>query len=173
MRVLQIQHIYKGVFFSQIRMRGAGFINDDGQVLTRGPVHEAFADLTQSADLPDEVISRSPPDPIEELPPDQKPEGDNVTWIPGYWSWDGERGDFIWISGVWRDLPPNRQWVPGYWTDVRGGHQFIAGFWQEVGHDDVEYFPQPPQPLDVGPSSPSPGANYTWARGSWRWSNRS
>lgn len=33
------------------------------------------------------------------LPPDQKPEGDDVAWIPGYWAWDDERNDFLWVSG--------------------------------------------------------------------------
>lgn len=53
---------------------------------------------------------------IEEVPPEQKPTGDNVDWIPGYWAWDDERTDFLWVSGIWRSLPPGRQWVSGYWA---------------------------------------------------------
>ncbi len=37
--------------------------------------------------------------------PDQKPEGTNVQWIPGYWSWDDERKDYLWVSGFKRDVP--------------------------------------------------------------------
>ena len=89
------------------------------EVLTRGPVHEAFAQAVTFDPQPGIVVPKAPPAPIEEMPPAQKPEGDNVVWIPGYWDWDDERDDFIWVSGIWRALPPGRQWVPGYW--VRSG----------------------------------------------------
>ncbi len=85
------------------------------QVLTRGPVHEAFAETVTFDAEPGIVVPKAPPAAIEELPPDQKPEGANVSWIPGYWAWDDERNDFLWVSGIWRDLPPGRQWLPGYW----------------------------------------------------------
>ena len=91
------------------------------QVLTRGPVHEAFAETVTFDPEPGIVVPKSPPAAIEELPPDQKPEGANVAWIPGYWAWDDERNDFLWVSGIWRDLPPGRQWVPGYWGQSEKG----------------------------------------------------
>src|SRR5437016_4452541 len=56
------------------------------EVQARGPVHEAFATpLTEPKALP--LHGKKPPLPIEELPPDEKPEGD-VVWIGGYFSWD-------------------------------------------------------------------------------------
>src|SRR5438270_10453903 len=58
------------------------------EVQARGPVHEAYAEPTQASPEPTPLVDRQPPDPIEEMPPDQKPEGDNVNWIPGYWAWD-------------------------------------------------------------------------------------
>ncbi len=58
-------------------------------MLAKGPVHEAFA-TTAEAPAETPTVKKQPPEPIEELPPDQKPEGDNVQWIPGYWSWDEE-----------------------------------------------------------------------------------
>ena len=88
------------------------------EVLTRGPVHEAFAETITFDPEPGIVVPKAPPDPIEEMAPDQRPEGANVTWIPGYWGWDDERNDFLWVSGIWRALPPGRQWVPGYWGTV-------------------------------------------------------
>ena len=69
------------------------------QVLTRGPVHEAFAGIITSNPEPGVVVPKAPPETIEEVPPDEKPEGTNVTWIPGYWAWDDERNDFLWVSG--------------------------------------------------------------------------
>ena len=139
------------------------------QVLTRGPVHEAFAEASMTGATAGVVITKAPPDPIAELPPDQRPEGDNVAWIPGYWSWDDDRSDFIWVSGVWRDLPPGRQWVPGYWTAVQGGSQWISGFWGDVAQTEVTYLPPPPEPLEAGPSSPAPRPDTLWTSGCWVW----
>ncbi len=146
------------------------FTSDEGvEVLTRGPVHEAFANLSESESEAGYLISRQPPDEIEELPPDYRPEGDNVAWIPGYWSWDDDRDDYIWVSGVWRELPPDRQWVPGYWTSTRGGWQFVSGFWASNSRNDIEYLPRPPDPIERGPSSPRIGADDYWSPGSWVW----
>lgn len=89
-------------------------VNDGMEVLTRGPVHEAFAGMVTFDPEPGIVTPKMPPAAIEELPPEQRPAGTNVAWIPGYWAWDDERADFLWVSGVWRELPPGRQWVPGY-----------------------------------------------------------
>ena len=72
------------------------------EVLTRGPVHEAFAETVTFDPQPGSVAPKAPPAPIEELPPDERPEGGNVAWIPGYWAWDDERSDFLWVSGIWR-----------------------------------------------------------------------
>src|SRR5262245_10063417 len=81
---------------------------DGVEVLTRGPVHEAFAETIVFDPEPGVVVPKEPPDLIEEVPPEQKPEGTNVEWIPGYWAWEDERNDFLWVSGVWRAVPPDR-----------------------------------------------------------------
>src|SRR5436853_312690 len=93
---------------------------DGAEVVAKGPVHEAFATTAEPNAAPNPVVAKQPPDPIEELPPDQKPEGDNVQWIPGYWHWDDESSQFMWISGFWREPPPGRVWVPGSWREVQG-----------------------------------------------------
>jgi hypothetical protein len=43
------------------------------QVLTRGPVHEAFAEPVVFNPEPGPVVPEEPPQPVEEVPPDQKP----------------------------------------------------------------------------------------------------
>src|SRR2546421_612846 len=88
------------------------------EVLARGPVHEAYATPNDLRPQASPVIAKEPPDPIEDLPPDQKPDGENVVWIPGYWAWDTETDNFLWVSGFWRDAPPDRPWVPGTWERV-------------------------------------------------------
>ena len=139
------------------------------QVLTRGPIHEAFAEASMMGATAGAVIPKMPNDPITELPPDQRPEGDNVAWVPGYWSWDDDRSDFIWLSGVWRDLPPGRQWIPGYWARVEGGSRWISGFWGDAAQNEVSYLPTPPRSLEAGPNSPAPGPEGVWSSGSWIW----
>lgn len=139
------------------------------QVLTRGPVHEAFAETVTFEPQPGVVAPKTPPADIEELPPDQKPEGDDVAWIPGYWAWDDERNDFLWVSGVWRALPPGRQWVPGYWGQTSQGYQWTSGYWADATVEEVDYLSEPPATLEVGPSTSAPSANSTWLPGCWRW----
>ena len=139
------------------------------QVLTRGPVHEAFAETVTFDPEPGIVVPTAPPVAIEELPPDQKPEGVNVAWIPGYWGWDDERNDYLWVSGVWRALPPGRQWVPGYWAKLARGFQWTSGYWADAKASEVEYLPEPPATVEVGPNIAASSADQTWVPGCWIW----
>ena len=137
--------------------------------LTSGPIHEAYADVVQLEPSESTVIDREPPAPINELPPEQRPEGQRVEWLPGYWLWDVDREDFIWISGVYRNVPPNRRWVPGSWVEVEGGWQRVSGFWADVELTSVDYLPAPPETLETGPTSPAPSDNHFWVPGCWYW----
>ncbi|MEX2560768.1 MAG: hypothetical protein WD403_12680, partial [Pirellulales bacterium] len=139
------------------------------EVLTRGPVHEAFADTVTFDPEPGIVVPRAPPAAIEELPPEQRPEGDDVAWIPGYWAWDDERSDFLWVSGTWRALPPDRQWVSGYWGESGPDFQWISGYWADAETSEVEYLPKPPATVEVGPNIDAPSLDYTWLPGYWVW----
>ncbi len=142
------------------------------EVLTRGPIHEAFAEpLTLNA-RPNPIIHQKPPAPIEELPPDERPDGNNIQWIPGYFAWDETGNDFIWISGVWRALPPGKQWMPGHWNAEGDGWQWISGYWGAEGQTDVDYLPPPPTSLDVGPSADAPDADSLYTPGTWVYQER-
>lgn len=139
------------------------------EVLTRGPVHEAFAGMVTFNPEPGVVISKAPPDVIEEVPPEERPAGDNVSWIPGYWAWDDERSDFLWISGTWRALPPGREWLAGYWAQTAQGHQWISGYWADATVRETTYLPPPPATVEVGPNIASPSEDYGWTPGCWIW----
>ncbi len=132
-----------------------------------GPVHEAFAEQTSPEAEPGITVSKPPPEPVNEVPPEMKPEGDDVVWIPGYWFWDDDRSDYLWVSGVWRRIPPGRRWVPGYWQEAGSSYQWIAGFWGSDTATDVEYLDVPPESLETGPSSPAPSDEYFWVPGTW------
>ena len=146
------------------------------EVLARGPVHEAYALPADQPAGPGMVAPRQPPEPIEELPPDQKPEGENVQWIPGYWQWDEELKDFIWVSGFWRVPPPDRVWVPGGWRQAGEGWQWTGGFWNQFGaraqpgvppQAQFDYLPQPPPSIEAGPAVPAPADDSVYVPGTW------
>lgn len=139
------------------------------EVQTRGPVHEAFAGVVSFRPEPGIVVAKAPPDPIEEIPPDQKPAGANVAWITGYWAWDEDRDDFLWVSGIWRSLPPGRQWVPGYWTSSGEGYQWITGYWADAQASHIDYLPEPPNSLEEGASTAPPSPDHIWITGIWVW----
>ncbi|MCF8082629.1 MAG: YXWGXW repeat-containing protein [Deltaproteobacteria bacterium] len=140
-------------------------------VLATGPIHEAFAETVAFDPEPGIFVSKAPPDPINEIPPEHKPEGEDVEWIPGYWAWDDDRNDFIWVSGIWRAIPPDRQWIPGYWFKRDKGFQWVSGYWARDKERDMEYLPEPPESVEVGPNVSAPSSEYTWIPGCWIWVN--
>jgi len=139
------------------------------QVLTRGPVHEAFAGIVSFNPEPGVAVTKAPPDVIEEVPPEERPEGDNVSWIPGYWAWDDERSDFLWVSGTWRALPPGREWMAGYWGQTAQGHQWTSGYWADAAVRETTYLPPPPATVEAGPNIAAPSVDYGWSPGCWIW----
>lgn len=140
-------------------------------VLTQGPLHEAYAEPINLSGAVPPIVPKQPPQPINEAPAGYRPQGENVVWIPGYWSWDDQQGDFIWVSGIWRNPPPGRQWIAGYWTPVAGGFQWTPGFWSSADTDVVQYYPQPPAPAEQGPTTAAPTADAFWSPGCWAWQN--
>jgi hypothetical protein len=147
----------------------AAAVTDDGyEILTRGPVHEAFAGTVTYDPEPGIIIDTAPPAAIEELPPEHQLEGDNVVWIPGYWAWDEEQSSFLWVSGIWRNLPPGREWVPGYWNPVTDDrYQWISGYWADSADNEVAYLPEPPRSIESGPSIAADSTDQLWLPGSW------
>ncbi len=143
------------------------------EILARGPVHEAFA-APGGEPLPTQAVPKRPPKPLDEVPPADKPEG-KVVWIGGYWSWDDERKDFLWVSGLWRTPPPHKQWIPGYWRERGEQWQWVVGFWTDaVGEDkstkDVAYLPKPPVMPNVAPMGAAPADDCFYVPGAWTWS---
>ena len=113
------------------------------------------------------MIPKEPPAAINEVPPDQKPSGDNVEWIPGYWQWDDQRNDFVWVSGVWRNPPPGRKWVPGHYAQMGEKYEWVSGFWAPANQQQVPYQPAPPATVEAGPSMPAPTDNSVYNPGTW------
>jgi hypothetical protein len=153
---------------SMLRAQAPADTKTYAEVQTRGAIHEAFAQPYQVTVPIDPPVLQKPPDAIPEDPPDVKPEGAGVGWIPGYWAWDADNNEFIWISGVYRDAPGGRTYVPGYWEQTAdGGWRWVHGFWAPTDQKDMAYLPQPPAPLETGPSLPPPGDDFTYVPGCW------
>lgn len=140
-------------------------------VLARGPVHEAFAQPANPRPQPSAVIPKKPPAPIPEVPPDEQPRGKDVQWIPGYWDWDEEKNDFLWVSGTWRVPPPERKWVPGYWSQAADGWQWVAGFWAPAEQKQVQYLSAPPASAENESHPPAPLTGSAYVPGQWVFHN--
>lgn len=163
--IVMSQHA-RGQETAELPAAPLGESEQDVEILMRGPVHEAFAEPYVSDPEPGLVAPKQPPDPIEEIPAERE-DVEGLQWIPGYWAWDEDRDDFIWVSGVWRKAPPGRTWVPGYWTEADGGWRWVSGFWTSAADGVVEYVPPPPESVESGPASPSPGDDYFYIPGCW------
>jgi hypothetical protein len=140
------------------------------EVLTSGPVHEAFAEPIEIKNETGIVAPIKPPANIVETMPDQKPIGKQYVWIPGYWAWDAQRTNYIWVSGCWRAAPPDRYWVPGYWYETTGGWEWVAGFWASSPNEmQIQYLPAPPVVTDLEATGLPPNPNDIWVPSCWYW----
>ena len=132
------------------------------EVLTRGPVHEAFAEPINLEIGAGMVAPIEPPPNIRETPPDQRPRGEQFAWVPGYWAWDGDRDTYIWVSACWRAAPPNTYWVPGYWSPVTGTREVRRGSGWEVVVGGVVNVR-----IGGGRASPAEVVGWEWVAGFW------
>jgi hypothetical protein len=147
---------------------------DGVQIENRGPVHEAFANpgAQTRGGLESSAAPKAPPPPVPEIPPDEKPTGANVTWIPGYWQFDTEKKDFIWVSGFYRNAPPGRTWSAGEWKVENGQHRYIPGYWKLSNESSWRIdLPEPPQSVEAGPNVPAPHNDAQWIPGHWVYRN--
>jgi hypothetical protein len=142
---------------------------DPIEVQTRGPVHDAIAQPFGVKPAPGPLVAKEPPALIREEPPEQKPDLANSQWIPGYWAWDAQRQEYIWVSGVYRVSPQDRSYVPGYWASTADGWRWVAGFWSSGKLQDNAYTPEPPATLDNGPALAPPEDNSLYVPGTWVW----
>src|SRR6476619_12142 len=153
-------------FPAEAAAQTSGLDPDKGvEVLGHGPIHEAFAQPALPTLEVSVVVDKQPPAPVEELPPDVKPEGDNVVWVPGYWAFDNERNDFIWVSGFWSNVPQKRLWISGYWAQDGNGYRWVPGYWSEPSATQV-YYPPPPEVIVEAPP-PAPNDNSFYVAGTW------
>jgi hypothetical protein len=137
-------------------------------VLEKGPIHEGFAQPGASVRGKGMTTPKAPPAPVEEVPPLPKPEGAGIQWIPGYWQWDAERNDFLWVCGCYRNVPPDRTWESGYWKEVKEQWTYFPGYWRPTDIKTLRAnLPEPPASKEDGPTSPNANPNAMWVPGYW------
>ena len=136
--------------------------------LPRGPVHEAFAQPVKLTAKPGAVVQERPPAAVKEIPNENRPGGNDVTWIDGYWSWNDRAEKYVWVSGLWRKSPPGRRWEPGTWVKLVDGYIWVAGEWMpEEAKEKLATVVLPPDSLETGPNQPRPEEETFWLPGNW------
>jgi hypothetical protein len=137
------------------------------QTVEEGPVHEALVPPVTGVTAIEAIETAPPALVTERVPEHQDPQ---AIWIPGYWAWEPEREDFLWVTGVWRRPPPGRHWVGGYWKQYDEGWVWARGFWSQVPEDQLTHVGiAPPDPPDDDVPTP-PTDNYFWLGGHWDFS---
>src|SRR5262245_11278006 len=138
------------------------------KVAEQGPIHEGFAQPGAQVRGKDLTAPKAPPPPVPELPPETKPAGNDVRWVPGYWMWEEGKQDFTWVSGFWRDVPPGREWSAGEWKKQGDQYRYEPGFWKPTTMNQWRIdLPEPPKPLNQDPNTPAPRQGMTWVPGGW------
>jgi len=89
-------------------------------------VHEALQASEGGTEA--QRLSKAPPAPAIERPNDDRPDS-RAVWVPGYWAWDVDRNDFVWVSGLWSIPPRGTIWVGGRWMRDGNGWYRVPGFW--------------------------------------------
>ncbi len=143
----------------------AGFVDAQTiQTYESGPIHEAFVTPSSGRLLLDAVAEQPPQDITERIP---KQLDLQAEWISGYWHWDFDLQDFVWVSGVWRRPPPGHQWISGYWKSIEEEWVWISGYWSKVLPQHTHYIGvAPPDPIDEN-MGPPPTSHYFWVPGHW------
>ncbi len=156
--------------------------SDGYTVLLAGPIHEAFIVSTDSLRAAREqtVVATAPPKPVREQAPQSGsgpnelsvPQfvGNKVQWISGYWAWLTDAEKYVWVSGLYRDIPPGRKWVAGAWEQTDGGYHWTNGYWAEAQGNKSAVSPlrQAPPPLRANvPGTPAPDPDSFWIPGQW------
>ena len=126
------------------------------------PLNEA---VVGSAPVPaDYAADTAPPAPVVEDQP-AMPEPGNI-WVPGYWWWSTMSHHYVWVSGAWRNPPPEQVWTPGQWVAASPErYLWVPGFWGARGVPAAPAIQLAPPPPRVEVYGPAPGEGYYWTPG--------
>jgi len=130
------------------------------------PLNEAV--VGTAPQQPDYFADTAPPAPVVEPEP-AKPDPADI-WVPGYWWWSKPLARYVWVSGAWRNPPPDQVWFPGAWNHVGAHYVWQPGYWGTRGYVREAIETAPP-PLRVEVEPPMPSAGMVWTPGYYAWRN--
>jgi hypothetical protein len=86
-----------------------------------------FVSAASFAQIRISITIGPPPLPVYEQP---LCPGEGYIWVPGYWAYDYDIGDYYWVPGTWVLAPEvGFLWTPGYWAWGEGRFIFHEGYW--------------------------------------------
>lgn len=137
------------------------------QVMASGIFHEAFAFPIRYEPVKPVPVSVAPPAiPVEVRPEIASELQEQAVWIPGYWEWDAETDDFIWVSGIWRFPPPGSKWIEGQWVRTEAGFMREPGGWTSSSVELI-YVERPPRYKGRFVAKSSLPERHVWIPGTW------
>jgi len=113
-----------------------------------------------------------PPDPLDETARSGRNPSGSAVWVEGYWRWYPGLQRYLWVSGCWREPPPNLVWYEGHWR--KGGDRWLwePGYWgPRRRHRLHEVNRRPPSRRLESPGLAS-GPGTVWIPGAWRFDGR-
>ena len=138
--------------------------------------HDALKAGEEPGRAPKVYAPKAPPAPVAERPAGRRPSGRSV-WVPGYWDWDADRGEFSWVAGVWQVPPRSMLWTNGRWMRDQNGWYRVPGYWSPRRGERAQGSPviatAPPAWQTTGPPAehppdnpaPAPGPDYFYVAG--------
>jgi hypothetical protein len=161
-----------GIFDQEGAADEAGAPKQEGvEPQLKGPVHEAFMEAVTEPQ-PGATVAKEPPADLEEMPPQDVPEGKDIQWIGGYWDFDQDRDDFTWISGIYRNPPVRRHWMAGHWVKIEAGWQRQRGLWALLEQTEITFLPPPPEAKAEEQETKAPDESSFYAAGYWEYKEK-
>ena len=126
------------------------------------PLNEAVVGTTPvPADYAGE--SAPPPPVLEDRPAIPDPAD---VWVPGYWWWSTPFHRYVWVTGAWRNPPPDQVWTPGEWVSASADrYVWVPGFWATAGTPRPTAIELAPPPPRVEVFGAAPGVGFVWTPG--------
>jgi hypothetical protein len=126
------------------------------------PLNEAVVGTTP---VPADYAGESaPPAPVVEDRPAIPDSGD--VWVPGYWWWSTPFHRYVWVSGAWRNPPPDQVWTPGEWVSASADrYLWMPGFWGTPGVPRPAAIELAPPPPRVEAYGEPPSVGFIWTPG--------
>ena len=139
------------------------------QVLTRGPVHEAFAETVTFDPEPGVVVPKAPPAAIEEFPPGSDRQGPTSRGFPAIGAGTTIGTIFCGSAAFGATCRPAASGCPATGASPGKASSGLPGTGPMPRRARWTYLPEPPASVESGPNVAARSADNTWLPGCWIW----